>query len=561
MWLLSATTLKLHAFTDAIPDYVILSHTWGQDEVSFDDISKCHAKTMAGYDKIVGCCRQAIHDGFEWAWIDTCCIDKRSSAELSEAINSMYKWYWQASICYAYLSDVSGNLAWEEQLKCSRWFSRGWTLQELLAPDAVEFYDNSWKLLGTRARLVDHIQEITKIDRRFLLNRDTIRDASIATKFSWAAPRITTRVEDRAYCMLGLVQVNMPMLYGEGDRAFYRLQLEIIRQTNEHSIFAWQPHSADWQTTAVLAPSPGCFISAADITPIAARKSIETMTHEVTNNGLRITLPSIRIDQSRIIALLDCRDCTGSIIGLWLEHVTNGKYQRLFNSKLVTLSAEEEADAELMTMFLVADRVPKQATSSAPCLLRLGSLETNCICYVSRILLADQRTMALEPYDPVPKTHGGMEDPTAYALNDLILREGMAACITIVGKNENPSRTISTIDIVFALRRGRVVVRIAGHYMYFARHWPDEMRLILTGELDDIGDFAQQWHPEVGTTIVETKKSRSEGNRLYKLSVRVIHCVCGKIKQGSEACACMRDELALRNVRSYPRSSSLGYFS
>ncbi|KAH7092441.1 HET domain-containing protein [Paraphoma chrysanthemicola] len=316
MWLLHTSTLKLHAFVQDVPDYIILSHTWGEKEVSFDDIGKPHAKTIAGYNKIVGCCRQAIQDGFEWAWIDTCCIDKRSSSELSEAINSMYKWYWQASICYAYLSDVSSNLTWEtweEELQSSRWFSRGWTLQELLAPDTVEFYNKSWQLLGTRARLVDHIQQVTRIDKRFLLNRDIIEDANIATKFSWAAPRTTTRVEDRAYCMLGLVQVNMPMLYGEGDRAFYRLQLEIIRQTNEHSIFAWQPHSSDWQTSAVLAPSPEFFMSAADITPTASRNSVGTRTHEMTNNGLRITLPTIRIDQSRIIALLDCRDRTGSM--------------------------------------------------------------------------------------------------------------------------------------------------------------------------------------------------------------------------------------------------------
>jgi hypothetical protein len=126
MWLLNTTTFRLRAFFEHVPDYVILSHTWEKDEVAFEDIDKPGASQMAGYSKIVGCCRLARRDGFEWAWIDTCCIDKRSSAELSEAINSMYKWYWKAAICYAYLSDVPMAFGeWEELVERSRWFSRG----------------------------------------------------------------------------------------------------------------------------------------------------------------------------------------------------------------------------------------------------------------------------------------------------------------------------------------------------------------------------------------------------------------------------------------------------
>jgi len=126
MWLLNTSTLTLRAFIGDIPEYVILSHTWGEGEVTFDDIGKPHALNMAGYNKIAGCCGLAVRDGFEWAWIDTCCIDKRSSAELSEAINSMYHWYWQATICYAYMSDVSNGPEWEQELRESRWFTRGW---------------------------------------------------------------------------------------------------------------------------------------------------------------------------------------------------------------------------------------------------------------------------------------------------------------------------------------------------------------------------------------------------------------------------------------------------
>jgi hypothetical protein len=146
MRLLSTETLILHSFFQKIPPYVILSHTWGDDEVTFEDIDQDHAKGMQGYRKIAKCCEQAVRDGYEWAWIDTCCIDKRSSSELSEAINSMYKWYWDSEICYALLSDVGldhfdGDDDWLEH---SRWFSRGWCLQELLAPAVVEFYNAEW---------------------------------------------------------------------------------------------------------------------------------------------------------------------------------------------------------------------------------------------------------------------------------------------------------------------------------------------------------------------------------------------------------------------------------
>ena len=134
--------LQVTLIFEQIPEYVILFHTWDVGEVTFEDLSKPDVASMAGYSKIVGCCNLAVRDGYEWAWIDTCCIDKRSSAELSDAINSMYRWYWQAAICYAYLSDVSTNYnAWKQELEASRWFTRGWTLQELLAPAVVEFYN------------------------------------------------------------------------------------------------------------------------------------------------------------------------------------------------------------------------------------------------------------------------------------------------------------------------------------------------------------------------------------------------------------------------------------
>ncbi|KAH7075722.1 heterokaryon incompatibility protein-domain-containing protein [Paraphoma chrysanthemicola] len=227
MHLLNTSSVKLKNFPTTIPPYAVLSHTWDEDEVSFDDINEPHAATIKGYEKIKISCTQAALDGYEWIWIDTCCIDKRSSAELSEAINSMYMWYWDSEICYAYLSDVPGPKFVE-----ARWFTRGWTLQELLAPTI--------RRIGTKLSLACEIERATGIQKTYLLDRRAIQQACVGEKFSWASKRITTRPEDVAYCLLGLVGVNMPLLYGEGAKAFHRLQLEIIKENIDHTIFAWE---------------------------------------------------------------------------------------------------------------------------------------------------------------------------------------------------------------------------------------------------------------------------------------------------------------------------------
>ncbi|KAF3000681.1 hypothetical protein E8E13_001551 [Curvularia kusanoi] len=330
MWLLNTHTITLRNFIADIPNYVILSHTWEEEEVTFDDIGKPdQCATMKGYAKILGCCRQAVQDGFEWAWIDTCCIDKRSSAELSEAINSMYKWYWNAGICYAYISDFSDHGSVPLDLGYSKWFTRGWTLQELLAPSPVEFYTQSWSFIGTKAGMLKTLQDITKIDEQYLEDRDKIRLASTATKFSWASLRETTREEDIAYCLLGLVGVNMPMLYGEGYRAFNRLQLEILRKTNDHTIFAWNFHySTPSPLVGVLAPSPFYFADSADTRPSGTPRPTESLTHEITNNGLRITLPIVETDdKDELVALLHCENKKGSRLGIHLGKAREGSLQ------------------------------------------------------------------------------------------------------------------------------------------------------------------------------------------------------------------------------------------
>jgi hypothetical protein len=218
--------------------YAILSHTWDTEdkEMTFADLSQGSTHTEVKYEKLRFCGKQAAHDGLHYFWVDTCCIDKSSSAELSEAITSMFRWYSDAVKCYVYLRDVStGNFestntsarSWESAFRHSRWFERGWTLQELLAPRSVEFFDSHGTRLGDKESLVQVLHEVTKIPLRALRNTP-LDEFSVDERMSWAKDRQTKRGEDKAYSLLGLFGVSMAPIYGEGvDRAFERLQRKI----------------------------------------------------------------------------------------------------------------------------------------------------------------------------------------------------------------------------------------------------------------------------------------------------------------------------------------------
>ncbi|KAM6528033.1 hypothetical protein FALCPG4_009062 [Fusarium falciforme] len=265
MRLLDTSSYELTEFLgDKIPPYVILSHTWGDEEVLFLDIQSKTAQSKRGHDKLVGCCRKAAEDGFKWVWIDTCCIDKSSSAELSEAINSMYQWYRDSVICYVYLEDVMEVLPTpgmnSKYFTESRWFTRGWTLQELIAPRTVEFYTLDWEEIGTKTSLDEEIVAATGIPADILRGKN-VSTRTVAERMSWASKRQTTRREDMAYCLMGLFQINMPLLYGEGDKSFMRLQEQILRQEEDYSILAWTPQkSYDWTVLmGCLASSPSQF--------------------------------------------------------------------------------------------------------------------------------------------------------------------------------------------------------------------------------------------------------------------------------------------------------------
>ena len=210
-------------------------------------------------------CIVAEQHGYRWAWADTCCIDKTSSAELEEAINSMWTYYALAEVCYVYLADVPSkpSLALnnsEGPFARSRWHKRGWTLQELIAPRTLVFMSCDWERLGTKAELADCLAQITHVPASVLTFRKALADVSVAQRMSWAADRKTTRLEDEAYCLMGIFNINMPTLYGEGGKAFYRLQEEIMRTYIDTSILAWgEPSKVDVKAPASRAkPAHDC---------------------------------------------------------------------------------------------------------------------------------------------------------------------------------------------------------------------------------------------------------------------------------------------------------------
>lgn len=263
MRLLNALTKELEFFPDPVPDtipYAILSHTWEMEEVTFADMEDPGAATAKlGYAKVLSACEKTLDHGLSYIWIDTCCIDKSSSAELSEAINTMFRWYQNSAICFTFLSDFPRGGEIELQLQQCRWFTRGWTLQELIAPRNLLFFNQEWDVVGTKAELGEEVEAITGVSRWILDGSTSLSSIPLAKRMSWAAGRRTTREEDIAYCLLGIFDVNMPMIYGEGSRAFTRLQEEILRRTSDLSIFAWQSDSAVRQFRGLLAESPAEF--------------------------------------------------------------------------------------------------------------------------------------------------------------------------------------------------------------------------------------------------------------------------------------------------------------
>ncbi|KAI1290514.1 heterokaryon incompatibility protein-domain-containing protein [Xylaria venustula] len=325
MFLIDTQSLDLEEFFgSAIPVYAILSHTWGSEEVSFQEWHNRGLLTVkTGYKKILAACQQAQEDGLKYLWVDTICIDKKSSAELSEAINSMFAFYANADRCYVHLVDfpqdssddnettenaVSIGPARQDQLHCCRWFTRGWTLQELLAPETVIFFNSNWIKVGEKQdpEFRNQLSHITRVHARHLETRHEIFTASVSERMSWFAHRETTREEDIAYCMLGIFGINMPLLYGEGRRAFLRLQEEIIRVSNDQTIFCWSfPDPAEQELwDSVLAPHPYVFAKSGTYVPDLSGNT----SYSLTNNGISIRLRGIAIVEDWMLAILAAYD-------------------------------------------------------------------------------------------------------------------------------------------------------------------------------------------------------------------------------------------------------------
>ncbi|KAH7068507.1 heterokaryon incompatibility protein-domain-containing protein [Paraphoma chrysanthemicola] len=316
MRLLDTTTFELHSREQEYfksEGYAILSHRWVGAEITFEQISRHSAELRnAGawqmptpqLEKIRGACLTARNLGFKWMWIDNCCINKSSTTEESESINSMFKWYRDAQVCITYLSDVEmrspplpprqGGIHTtppgppnhtifkrHDGRTPSEWFSRGWTLQELLAPHDMRFFDMNWNYMGTKTSLAREIQAITRIDATYLTGERDFRQACIAVKMSWLSSRTTTRQEDMTYSMLGLFNTTMSPQYGEGQRAFMRLQHQLLSSTTDESLFAWRmpdpqagqrlgilPSETDWHDDewGLLAPCPSWFTDCTNLT-------------------------------------------------------------------------------------------------------------------------------------------------------------------------------------------------------------------------------------------------------------------------------------------------------
>lgn len=340
MRLLNTTTLELKTFTGQYPEYAILSHTWGYQEAPLEVFLPTRRWQRPAawlrkrrYPKVVDSCHLAKSQGYDWIWIDTCCIDKSSSTELSEAINSMYGYYEKSAVCFAYLADVDVDMSSPKQeladaLTESRWFTRGWTLQELIAPSSVEFFNKSWAVIGNKTSLSSHLEDITSIPAAIFspswynlckggLARQSLHLLSVAQKLSWASSRRTTRAEDLAYCLMGLFDVHMPLLYGEGEKkAFTRLQAEIAKQTNDQTLFAWGAWYDQAQSArsglcySLYAPHPSCFAGLGDIrTPYS--RIISFVDHwappfETPNDGyLRIKMRVCPNDDQGAMGFMD----------------------------------------------------------------------------------------------------------------------------------------------------------------------------------------------------------------------------------------------------------------
>ncbi|KAH7911574.1 heterokaryon incompatibility protein-domain-containing protein, partial [Hygrophoropsis aurantiaca] len=297
--------------------FAILSHTWGKDEPSYKDLKKYRNLVGQGYEKLKKFCEVAYKEyGVEFAWADTVCIDKTSSAELDESIRSMFKWYESAYICIAYLAETTSL----DDMPADRWFTRGWTLQELLAPRRMKFYAGDWAPLTSMPNekgydrlqplekadpacgsILNAVHQATTISMRQIHDFRPRVDKDIAMRMSWVAKRDTTRGEDTAYCMMGIFGVSISIAYGEGPQhAFFRLFKAILDISNDPDIFNWagEPIRPDVHPSRMLPSSPECYLSHQRISHNNQREFEESVVEPptLTSAGLRMRVVVVPVD-------------------------------------------------------------------------------------------------------------------------------------------------------------------------------------------------------------------------------------------------------------------------
>ncbi|KAK0704407.1 heterokaryon incompatibility protein-domain-containing protein [Lasiosphaeris hirsuta] len=525
-------TLEVKEFWGSeIPRYAILSHTWEEEEVSFQQFTQLpreELSKMKGFAKIEKTCQLARTSGIEWAWVDTCCIDKSSSAELTEAINSMFHWYQESAVCYAYLSDLKSEKREEkrddrekredgsrerrgqredgekpekrgekphaekpeqnlslavgdkksddgkalfkrersadrrpvnEGLSFSqrvdkyahcRWFTRGWTLQELIAPRRLGFYDCNWRFQGEKDALSGELAEITHINKRILDKANLLSTVSVAQRMSWASNRQTTRAEDMAYCLLGIFGVQIPMLYGEGSKAFIRLQEEIIKESNDLSLFAWRAHATSQKHWGVLALSPNDFTDCADI-----ELWDEAMYNDefvVTSKGLRVTPVAgggLRLGRDATYVLnLQChRRGSDKDLGIFLRQHGCDMYTRVWPDDFSeTLGYHPEVAETKGRMFYISKMVSPVLS------VVLGSSHRSSI-NLSRAIAALKNAEFLIKKD-------GSVEPAGHwdTQRDLFLTQGMRDFVCRLSFSQGSDRRGSPLTMECTLRDGKVSV-------------------------------------------------------------------------------------------------------
>ena len=428
MRLINVSSMSVEEFVGRnIPQYGILSHTWEGSEVSYDEMRVGTARSKEAFHKIEMTCKLASEDGLAYVWVDTCCIDKSSSAELTEAINSMFVWYKRATICYVYLSDLESSADVSTALKDCRWFSRGWTLQELIAPQKVDFFDQNWRFKGCKISLLEEISRITGIGSTVLEHLAPLSSITVAARLSWAAYRETTREEDAAYCLLGIFDVNMPLLYGEGTKAFRRLQEEIIKAECDLSIFAWrakrsQSGQPDRRYSGILAESPMEFSGCRGI--IKANESTFHADFSITNRGIRMHtgLSVFETKHSQGLAYVQDLGCSISLkcvgpsrLGVKLRKCGPDMFVRDDPFSLLTIRSGSRNSTSLHRTIYILSKLPEiPHLPHSQLLQRENDLIISCRTSAVQIRLPP----GFESYSIRPASHFDEHDGLFFATSD-----------------------------------------------------------------------------------------------------------------------------------------------